>query len=64
MLGINGLQLAKNIREYSSKVKILLTMAFYADEIFNDHNFKEANISNVLQKPVKLAQLRTHVVEL
>jgi CheY-like chemotaxis protein len=61
---ISGLQLAKKIRELNSKVKILLITAFYADEILNDDDFKEANISNVLEKPVKLAQLRTHVTEL
>ncbi len=64
MPGISGIELAKRIREYSSNVKIILITAFYADNIFNNDELKEANISNVLQKPVKLAQLRTHVMEL
>jgi CheY-like chemotaxis protein len=61
---ISGIELAKRIREYSPNVKIILITAFYADEIFNDDDFKGANISNVLQKPVKLTQLRTYVMGL
>ena len=64
MPGISGLQLAKRIREYNSKVKILLITAFYPDEIFNDDDFKQANILNIIEKPVRLAELRTHVIEL
>ena len=64
MPGISGIELAKKIRKYNSKVKILLITAFYTDEILNNNDFKEAHISNVLQKPVKLAQLRTHVIQL
>ena len=59
MPGISGIELAKKIREYNSKVKILLITAYYTDEILNNDDFKEAKISKVLQKPLKLAQLNT-----
>lgn len=61
---INGIQLAKRMREISAKVKILLITAFY-DEKDNQYNdeFKQANISKVIKKPVHLAELRAQVNE-
>ena len=61
---INGVDLAKNIREYSSKVKILLITAFDDIENLNADELKEANITNVLKKPVKLTELRAQVNKL
>lgn len=62
--GINCIELAKRIREYSSKVKILLITAFYEPENMNDDDIKESNISKVLKKPVKLRELRAQVTNL
>lgn len=61
---LDGIQFAKEIREFSSKVKILLISAFYDTENYYSDEFKEANISKVLKKPVKMAELRTQVNEL
>lgn len=62
---INGIQLAKRMRDVSSKVKILLVTAFY-DEKDNqyDDEFKKAKISKVIEKPVHLAELRAEVSKL
>lgn len=62
MPGMNGIELAKRIRDYNSRVKILLITAFYDTENQNnDADLKEANISTVLKKPIKLTELRTQV---
>jgi CheY-like chemotaxis protein len=62
MPGMNGIDLAKRIRDYNSRVKILLITAFYDIENQNsDADLKEANISTVLKKPIKLTELRTQV---
>jgi CheY-like chemotaxis protein len=58
MPGMNGVELAKRIREYNPDAKIVLITAFYIDDVTNSDDFKKAGISNVLSKPVKLAQLR------
>lgn len=59
---MNGIELAKRIRDYNSRVKILLITAFYdIENQNNDADLKEANISNVLKKPIKLTELRTQV---
>ncbi len=62
MPGMNGIELAKRIRDYNSRVKILLITAFYdIENQNNDADLKEANISTVLKKPIKLTELRTQV---
>ena len=61
MPGMDGLQLAKKLREYNSDVKILLITGFYTSENFNSDDLREAQISNVIQKPVKVIQLRNCV---
>ena len=64
MPGINGIEFAKRIRELNPKVKILLITAFYDTENLNTEKLKEANISKILKKPVKLTELRAQVNEL
>ncbi|HEU5120089.1 MAG TPA: response regulator [Candidatus Nitrosocosmicus sp.] len=64
MCGLNEIELAKKIRELSLKVKIVLITVFYSKENSRSHDFEKANISNVIEKPVKLAELRTRVNEL
>jgi CheY-like chemotaxis protein len=61
MPGMNGVELAKRIREYNADAKIVLITAFYIDDVTNSDDFKKAGISNVLSKPVKLAQLRRYI---
>ena len=64
MSGLNGIELAKKIRELSPRVKIVLITAFYSKEDLQSNDFEKANISNVIEKPVKLAELRSRINEL
>ncbi|TVP41856.1 response regulator [Candidatus Nitrosocosmicus arcticus] len=64
MPNLNGIDLAKKIRYNSSTVKILLITGFFDDEYLNNDDFKEARISEVLHKPVKLKELQRYVHEL
>ena len=61
---LNGIDLAKNIRNISPSVKILLITGFFDDEYLNKPDFKAARISEVLHKPVKLGELLGCVHEL
>ena len=64
MPGLNGIDLAKRIRSYSRSVKIMLITAFYTDEFLHSEDFKEAQILDVISKPIKLMELRTRITEL
>jgi DNA-binding response OmpR family regulator len=64
MHNLNGIDLAKRMRNASSSVKILLITGFFDDEYLNSEDFKEAYISEVLHKPVKLKELLRCVHEL
>jgi len=64
MPNLNGIDLAKKIRNNSSTVKILLITGFFDDEYLISDDFKEARISEVLHKPVKLKELQRYVHEL
>jgi DNA-binding response OmpR family regulator len=61
---LDGIQLAKRIREHNSSVAILLITAFYTTENLDRNDFKESNIAEVISKPVKLKDLRKRVTEL
>jgi DNA-binding response OmpR family regulator len=56
---ISGLQLATKIREeINSKTKIILITAFDTLEIEYQQNFKLAKIDKIIQKPIKLSELK------
>jgi DNA-binding response OmpR family regulator len=57
MPNLNGINLAKRMRNNSSSVKILLITGFFDDEYIKSDDFREARISEVLHKPVKLKEL-------
>ena len=61
---LNGIDLAKEIRNYNSSTKILLIAGSLDDEYFDSDVVREAAISEVMQKPVKLKELRTRIVNL
>ena len=61
---LDGIQLAKKIREYNITVKILLITAFTTDELFKKEVFREAHISDVIEKPFKWKDLRPQINEL
>ena len=58
MPGLNGIELAKRIRQLNSKIKIFLMTAFDISDLENDSDYKEARIDMLLQKPVHLTNLR------
>ena len=61
---LNGIDLAKEIRNYNSSTKILLIAGSLDDEYFVSDVVRETAISEVMQKPVKLKELRTRIVNL
>ena len=66
MPGLNGIDLAKKLKEYSPTVKIILITAFIdVNHLDNNDELKDATtITKVIHKPVKLKELRTHVSNL
>jgi len=64
MPGLDGIQLAKKMRKYSSSTKIVLITAFNIQDNVTDYDFKKASISEILEKPIKLVDLRTHIHKL
>lgn len=64
MPNLDGIQLAKKIREYSDTVKILLITAFCTDESLKEEVFREVRISDVIEKPFKFKELVPLITEL
>ena len=64
MPNLDGIQLAKKIREYNNTVNILLITAFCTDESFKDEVYREAFISDVIEKPFKFKELGPRITEL
>ena len=58
MPGICGIDLAKNIREINSKIKIFLMTAFETQGLEDSEKFKIAKIDRLLQKPIRFSDLR------
>jgi DNA-binding response OmpR family regulator len=63
MPGICGIDLAKDVREINSKVKIFLMTAFDISDLKDNEDFKKAKIDRLLQKPVRLADLSRMINE-
>ncbi len=64
MPNLDGIHLAKRMREYSTTVKILLITAFCTDELYRKEAFQEARISAVIEKPILLDELKLRLEEL
>ena len=58
MPGMNGIELAKRIKQLNSKIKIFLMTAFDISNLENDSDYKAARIDTLLQKPIHLSNLR------
>ena len=58
MPGICGIDLAKRIREFDSKIKIFLMTAFDAKDLEDSEDFKNTRIDRLLQKPIRFSDLR------
>lgn len=61
---MSGLDLAVEIRKLDEKIKIVLITAFMTEDLIDDFKFKNAKIERVVQKPVKLAELRNSVAQI
>ena len=64
MPSLDGLRLAKRIREFDTKIKILLITAFYFNEILDTEEYRQAKMTGLIQKPTKLSELRQRIIEL
>ncbi|MDF0679684.1 MAG: response regulator [Candidatus Nitrosocosmicus sp.] len=64
MPNLNGLDLAKEIRKYDSKVKILLITGWLIEDVLDSIGYKDAKISAVLRKPIDLDDLAQRIDQL
>ena len=64
MPNLDGIQLAKKIREYNDTVNILLITVFCTDESFKEEVYQEALITDVIEKPFKFKELGPRITEL
>ena len=63
MPNLDGIQLAKKIREYNATVKILLITRYFADKFFWKEVMQEVDISEIFEKPFKLKELIHRIEE-
>ena len=63
MPSLDGIRFAKRIREFDTKIKILLNTAFYFNEM-PDTEYMEAKLTGLIQKPTRLSELRQRILEL
>lgn len=64
MADLDGIQLAKKIREFNTTVKILLITAFFIDVSLRKDVYQEAHISDIMEKPIKLKDLGARIEDL
>ena len=64
MPNLDGVHLAKKIREYNETVKILLITAVSFDESFKEEVYREARISDVIGKPFSFKELGSRITQL
>ena len=61
---MNGLELAKRIRTINSKVHILILTGYHIKDMLLKDEFREAKISEVLLKPIRLNDLVARIIKL
>ena len=61
---MNGMELAKRIRRINSKVRILILSGYYIKDMLLEDEFREAKITEVLLKPIRLSELGPHIIKL
>ncbi len=64
MKDLNGVELSKEIRKYNSQVKILLITGYCRGDLLESIDFKEAKISDIIQKQVNFEKLGPHILQL
>jgi len=62
MPSLNGLELAKKIRELNTNIKIFLMTAFETRDLEDHVDFKMARIDRLIQKPVRFSELREMII--
>ncbi len=62
MPGMNGIDLAKKIRELNKYIKIFLMTAFDISDLKNNPDYKAARIDNLIQKPIHFSDLRNMII--
>ena len=61
---MNGIELAKRIRRIDSNVRILVLSEYYIKDLLLEDEFREAKITEVLLKPIRLSELGAHIIKL
>lgn len=61
---LTGLELSLEIRKYSSQVKILLITGYCKGDLSQSIDYKKANISGVILKPVNFEKLGARILQL
>jgi len=64
MPSLDGIRLANRIREFDTKIQILLIIAFYFDDMLDTKEYRKAKLIGLIQKPTKLSVLRQRIIEL
>jgi DNA-binding response OmpR family regulator len=64
MPSLDGIRFAKRIREFDTKIKILLNTAFYFNEMPDTKEYREAKLTGLIRKPTRLSELRQRIIEL
>ena len=64
MPNLNGLKLAKKLRELDANVKILLISAYFMEDMIGGSEFATAKISDTLSKPILFKDLGPKVIQL
>ena len=64
MPSLDRIRFAKRIREFDTKIKILLNTAFYFNEMPDTEEYREAKLTGLIQKPTRLSELRLRIIEL
>lgn len=59
---IDGISLAKKLRGYNPKVKIVLITAYFIGDIITKDEFKEIDITAVIQKPILFREFRRRMI--
>jgi DNA-binding response OmpR family regulator len=64
MPSLDGIRFARKIREFDTKIKILLITAFYFNDMLDTEEYREAKLNGLIQKPTRLSELRQRVMDL
>ena len=57
MPSVDGIRFTKRIREFDTKIKVLLVTAFYFNEMIDTREYREAKISGIIKKANHLSEL-------